>query len=126
MIKRRRRIRTTTEEAEVLSNLCHLEQNTVIGISKRCHLERNKIIAISNLCHLERNKVIGEADDLVQSKDPTPLFLPTLRQRVLPVTSTCPTATRGRPARFFGSSRGYGVLRLRETFTFVKFSLRSG
>ena len=41
-------------EVEVLCNLCHLERNGVIGISK--------------LCHLERNKVIGEADDLVQSK----------------------------------------------------------
>jgi len=41
MIKRRRRTRTTIE-VEVLPNLCHLE----------------------------RNKIIGEADDLVQSKDP--------------------------------------------------------
>ena len=41
MTRRRRRTRTTIE-AEVLLNLCHLE----------------------------RNKIIGEADDLVQSKDP--------------------------------------------------------
>src|ERR1700674_3079551 len=44
MIKRRPRIRTTTEEV------------------------------LSNLYHLERNKIIGEADDLVQSKDPNPVI----------------------------------------------------
>jgi len=29
---------------------------------------------ISKPCHLERNKVIGEADDLAQSKDPSPVI----------------------------------------------------
>jgi hypothetical protein len=55
MTKRRPRTRTTIK-AKVLCNLCHLERNVVTGIF--------------NFCRLERNKVIGEADDLVQSKDP--------------------------------------------------------
>ena len=29
---------------------------------------------LSNLCHLEQNKINGEADDLVQSKDPNPVI----------------------------------------------------
>ena len=110
MTKHRRPTRTTIK-AKVLCSLCHLERNVVIGISK--------------LCHLEPNKVIGEADDLVQSKDPNAVISANAASGSSP-RDVDVSATRERPARFFGSSRGYGVLRLREIFTFVKFSLRSG
>ena len=56
----------------------------MVDISNLCHLD------ISDLCHLERNKIIGEADDLVQSKDPCPFFLPMLRQAVRRAKSTFP------------------------------------
>src|SRR5437899_2287983 len=119
MTKRRRRTRMTIEDAEVLSDLCHLEQNTVIGISKRRHLERNKIIGISNFCDLERDTVVGISNAVIRSsaflsavilsgtrsaakpmslcsrKTPTPLLLRILRQGVRPVTSRFLPASRG-------------------------------
>src|SRR5882762_1406590 len=125
MIKRRRRSQTTIEEAEVLSNLCHLEQNTVVVISKRCHLDRNKLIGISNFCHLERNKISGisklghlernkisgEADGLVQSKDPNP---------VISANATSGSSPRDVDVfasieRVRGGARSYKALRLHRT-----------
>src|ERR1700687_1935012 len=85
MTKRRQRTRTTTE-AEVPSN--------------RCHLERDMVIGVSNLCHLERNKIRGEADDRVQARDPTPLFLRMVRQGLPPRTETLSPASRERLVRF--------------------------
>jgi len=99
MIKRRRRIRTTTEEAEVLSNLCHLEQNTVIGISK--------------LGHPERNKINGEADDLVQSKDPNPV----ISANAASGSSPRDVDVFARIERVRGGARSYRALRLHQTFT---------
>ena len=102
MTRRRRRTRTTTE-AEVLLNLCHLERNLVVDISK--------------LCHLERNKIIGEAGDLVQSKDPYAVISANGASESSPSDVDVSASIKRTPCKVRGGARAYGLLGLDQTFT---------
>jgi hypothetical protein len=87
MIKRRPRIRTTTEEV------------------------------LSNLYHLERNKIIGEADDLVQSKDPNAVISANTASGSSPRDVDVFTSMERMPCEVRGDAHVDGVLRLHQTFT---------
>ncbi len=81
---------------------------------------------ISKPCHLERNKVIGEADDLAQSKDPNPVISADAASGSSPRDVDVSDSIERTPCQVLWWLMRVWVLRLGETFTFVKFSLRSG
>ncbi len=68
---------------------------------------------LSNLCHLEQNKINGEADDLVQSKDPNPVISANAESG----SSPRDVDVFARIERVRGGARSYRALRLHQTFT---------